>query len=280
MVKPRIVILGGRGMLGTDVVELFQQNGLNISIYDLPEFDITNPERIRKALEKNNVVINCAAYTNVEKAEQETERAFQINSHAVKNLGQIAKDLGVWVLQLSTDFIFDGKSERSYTEEDTPNPINAYGKSKLKGEQLLIETNCKHCILRIQWTYGHHGKNFVKKILTLAKTTQHLKVIDDQIGSPTATSEVADVILSLVQKKPHGIFHFAAEGFVSRYDYAKLIVEKMNLPVDIIPCKAADFKTLAVRPLNSRFNCSKIKKLLNINIKSWQEPLEHFLRQI
>jgi dTDP-4-dehydrorhamnose reductase len=280
MVKPRIAILGGRGMLGTDVVELLQRNGLNISIYDLPEFDITNPELIRKALEKNNVVINCAAYTNVEKAEQETERAFQINSHAVKNLGQIAKDLGIWVLQLSTDFIFDGKSEKSYTEKDTPNPINAYGKSKLRGEQFLMETNCQHCILRIEWTYGHHGNNFVKKILTLAKTKRHLNVIDDQIGSPTATSEVAETILSLVQRKPHGIFHFAADGYVSRYDHAKFFLEKMNLPVSITPCKTADFQTLADRPLNSRFNCSKIKKLLNVNIKPWQKPLEHFLRQI
>ncbi|MHC4466149.1 MAG: dTDP-4-dehydrorhamnose reductase [Planctomycetota bacterium] len=280
MDKSRIAILGGRGMLGTDVVELFQQNGLNVSIYDLPEFDITNPELIRKALEKNNVVVNCAAYTNVEEAERETDLAFQINSQAVKNLGQIAKDLGIWVLQLSTDFIFDGKSANAYSEKDTPNPINAYGKSKLKGEQLLMETNCQHCILRIEWTYGHHGNNFVKKILTVAQTTQHLRVIDDQIGSPTATSEVAEVIFSLVQKKSHGIFHFAADGYVSRYDYAKFFLEKMNLPVNITPCKTADFETLAVRPLNSRFNCSKIKKLLNVNIKPWQKPLEHFLRQI
>ncbi|MHC4264966.1 MAG: dTDP-4-dehydrorhamnose reductase [Planctomycetota bacterium] len=247
MDKSEIAILGGRGMLGSDVAKLFQRHSFNVTVYDLPEFDITNTKLISNALEKNEVVINCAAYTDVEKAEQETGLAFQVNAHAVKSLGQIAKNLGIWVLHISTDFVFDGKSKKPYNEKDTPSPINAYGKSKLKGEQMLMETNCSHCILRIEWTYGLHGNNFVKKILKLAKTTRQLKIVDDQVGSPTATSEVARTILSLVQKRPHGIFHFAADGYVSRYNCAKFIIEKLNLPVNIEPCKTSDFETLAVR---------------------------------
>lgn len=280
MDKPRVAILGARGMLGSDVAEIFRQQEFNISAYDLPEFDITNVEHLSNALEHIDVVINCAAYTNVEKAEQETERAFKINADAVKYLGQIAKDYGIWVLHISTDFVFDGKSEKPYTEKDNPNPINAYGKSKLKGEQLLLETKCPLCILRVEWTYGLNGDNFVKKIIKRAETDEKIKVVDDQIGSPTATSEAAKVILKLVSKQPVGIFHFAAAGYTTRHDCARFILKKMNLPISIEPCRTDDFETLADRPLNSCFNCSKIQRLLNLNIKPWQEPLELFLKQL
>jgi dTDP-4-dehydrorhamnose reductase len=278
--KPKVAILGGRGMLGSDVTNIFQQQGLNLSVYDLPELDITNTNLLRSILEQTHIVINCASYTDVEKAEQENNLAFDINSHAVGNLGQIAKDLNFWLLHISTDFVFDGKSKKPYNEEAPPNPVNTYGKSKLEGEQLLMETNCRYCILRIEWTYGLHGDNFITKILKRAKTTQQLKIVDDQIGSPTATTEVAQVILKLIQIQPHGLFHFSADGYASRYDCARFVLEKKNLSVSIEPCKTQDFETLADRPLNSRFDCSKIQKLLNLNIRPWQEPLEFFLKEL
>jgi dTDP-4-dehydrorhamnose reductase len=280
MDRPKVAILGGRGMLGSEVTKIFQRQGLNLSVYDLPELDITNTNLLRNTLEHTDIVINCASYTDVEKAEQEINLVFDINSRAVGNLGQIAKDLDFWLLHISTDFVFDGKSKKPYNEEDSPNPVNIYGKSKLEGEKLLIETNCSYCILRVEWTYGLNGDNFITKILKRAKTTRQLKIVDDQIGSPTATSEVAKIIFSLVQKKPYGIFHFAADGYTSRYNCAKFILEKMNMPFNITPCKTADFETLADRPLNSRFDCSKIQKLLNLHIRTWQEPLEFFLKQL
>jgi len=280
MDKPQVAILGARGMLGSDVTEIFRKQEFDISAYDLPEFDITNIKHLSNALKNVDVVINCAAYTDVEQAERETELAFKINTDAVKHLGQIAGDCGIWVLQISTDFVFDGKSEKPYTEKDNPNPINVYGRSKLKGEQFLLETKCPHCILRVEWTYGLNGENFVKKIIKRAKTTDLIRVVDDQIGSPTATSEAANVILRLVSKKPLGLFHFAADGYTSRYDCARFILKRMNLPISIEPCKTDDFETLADRPLNSRFDCYKIQRFLNLHIKPWQESLELFLKQL
>ena len=275
-----IAILGGRGMLGTDLVKVCQQQDWDIKVFDLPEFDITNSQQLRQAIDSSGIIINCAAFTNVDGAESQKELANKINGEAVGRLGELAKKAGKWVLHISTDFVFDGNLERPYVETDVPNPVSAYGSSKLAGEQLLEQSGCKHCIIRVQWTYGSAGDNFVTKIVRAAKSGKQLKIVDDQVGSPTATSEVAAAICELVPKRPEGIFHFASMDYVSRYDMAGFVFDKLSLDVDMAPCKTSDYQTPAARPLNSRFDCSKIQALLKEPIKPWQNPLESFLRQL
>jgi dTDP-4-dehydrorhamnose reductase len=283
MVRPRspqVVILGGRGMLGTDLTNLCRQRGLNVKVFDLPECDITDIEQLEDAISESSAVINCAAYTNVDGAERESEEAYRANAHSVGELGAIAAHLGIYVIHISTDFVFDGRGSRPYKETDVPNPINVYGKTKLAGEQLLIASGCRCCIIRLEWTYGLAGDNFVKKIIRSATKNKLLKVVDDQIGSPTATTEAAKAVLTLLNKKADGLFHFAAAGFVSRFDMAKFIFEKLDIPVKLQGCKTGDFPTAAARPLNSRFDCSKISALLDEPIEVWQKPLEHFLTKL
>jgi dTDP-4-dehydrorhamnose reductase len=275
-----IAVLGGRGMLGTDLVQTCRQRGLNPIIYDLPEFDITNSEHLHKVVSNAEIIVNCAAYTNVDGAEDQAELAFKINAEAVGRLGAIAHDTGKWVLHISTDFIFDGCGDKPYTETDRPNPINTYGKTKLAGEELLARSGCKYCIVRVQWTYGSAGNNFVTKLIQRAKSQNILKVVDDQTGSPTATTEAAGAIYELLRQKPEGIYHFASAGYVSRYGMAEFVLDKLSMDVNLLPCKTSDFTSPATRPLNSRFDCSKIKYLLNEPIQHWQAPLELFLRQL
>ncbi len=191
-------------------------------------------------------------------------------------MGNIAKKAGSWVLHIGTDFVFDGRLDRPYVETDEPNPINEYGRTKLAGERLLAESGCRHCIIRVQWTYGSAGNNFVKKLVSRAKSGG-VKVVDDQTGSPTATTEVAKVICEILPGRPEGIYHFAGSGYVSRFGMAKFIFDKLLMDVELSPCKSSDFAAPAQRPLNSRFDCSRIRRLLNRDIEPWQGPLERFL---
>jgi len=276
----RIAILGGKGMLGTDLASACRQQGFDPIVLDLPDFDITNGDHLRQAVSNAEMIVNCAAYTNVDGAESEAELAHQVNAEAVGRLGAIARDADKWVLHISTDFVFDGRSDRPYIETDIPNPINTYGKTKLAGEQLLAQTGCRHCIIRVEWTYGSAGNNFVAKLMQRVEAGQAIKVVDDQTGSPTATTEVARAICNLLGKKPEGIYHFASAGYATRFEMAKFIFDKLSIDTEPRACKTSDFPSPATRPLNSRFDCSKITRLLDGPIEPWQVPLERFLRQL
>jgi dTDP-4-dehydrorhamnose reductase len=278
----RIAILGGRGMLGTDLTKICRQQGFNVEVFDLKEsnFDITNSHQLKEAVDTAKTIINCAAYTDVNGAESEAELAYQVNAEAVGRLGAFVKEADAWLLHISTDFVFDGKLDRPYLETDTPNPINEYGKTKLAGEQLLAQSGCRHCIIRVEWTYGSAGNNFISKLIQRAKTDKKLEVVDDQIGSPTATTEVAKVICELLRIKPTDLFHFASAGYAGRYEMAKFIFDKLSMDVNLLPCKTSDYVTAAERPLNSRFDCSKIQALIGEPVEPWQGPLERFLRQL
>lgn len=265
-------------MLGADMAKACEQRGFAAHVFDLPEFDIANSEQLREAVDSADMIVNCAAYTDVDGAESEVELAYQVNAAAVGRLGEMAKQAGKWVLHVSTDFVFDGRLERPYTESDTPNPINEYGRTKLDGERLLVESGCRCCIVRVEWTYGSAGNNFVTKLLQRARSGQPVKVVDDQIGSPTATAEASKAMCDLLRRKPEGLFHYASEGYVSRYEMAEFVCDRLSLGVNLSRCKTSDFAGAAKRPLNSRFDCGKIKTLLNERIKPWQVPLEHFLR--
>lgn len=280
MVDTAVAILGGRGMLGTDLAKVCGENGFDVKVFDLPEFDITNSRQLKEAVDSAKIIVNCAAYTDVDGAESESELAYQVNAEAVGRLGNLVKENDSWLLHISTDFVFDGRSNRPYVETDPPNPINEYGKTKLAGEQLLGQSGCRHCIMRVEWTYGLAGNNFVTKIIQWAKTGGTIKVVDDQTGSPTATTEAAKVICKLLRMRLTGLFHFASAGYVSRYETAEFIFDKLSIDVNLLPCKTSDYKTAADRPLNSRFDCNKIEILLGEPIETWQGPLERFLGRL
>ena len=274
-----MTILGAQGMFGADLAVIAKQRGLDVSVYDLPEFDMTDDKQLEAAVSGSKVIVNCAAYTNVERAESQAELANQVNGYAVGRLGQIAKDAGVPVLHISTDFVFDGTKAEPYDELDKPNPISVYGSSKLLGETLLAESGCNHCILRIEWSYGKHGVNFITKILNAAKQRDALQVVDDQVGSPTHTVEIARVVLDLLQIEtfPAGLLHCAARGTASRYEMTRFLFDRLGVQTKIEPCKTADFKSAAQRPLNSRFDCQKLETLLGRPIPTWQEMLKNYL---
>jgi dTDP-4-dehydrorhamnose reductase len=276
----RILILGGRGMLGSDLAQACRQQDYEPIVLDLPEFDITRAEHLEQAVRQAGLIVNCAAYTNVDGAESQAELAYQVNGEAVGRLGALALEHDVYILHISTDFVFDGRLDRPYAETDPPNPINTYGKSKLAGEQLLARSGCSHGIIRVEWTYGSAGVNFVTKLMQRAKTAKALKVVDDQTGSPTATTEVSKAICTLLKERPEGIFHFASAGYVSRYEMAKFIAAKLSMDVEVAPCRTSDFVSPAARPLNSRFDCGKIQHFLDGPAEPWQGPLERFLRQL
>jgi dTDP-4-dehydrorhamnose reductase len=276
----KVAILGGRGMLGSDVASECGKRGIPFEVFDLPEFDMTDDSQLFSVIKQHRTIINCAAYTNVDKAETETEKAMMINTEAVDKLGLFARKTGAWVLHISTDFVFNGSGDKPWTEKDLPHPINAYGRTKHVGERLLVESKCQNCIIRVEWTYGLHGDNFIKKILQKAKSQPELKVVDDQFGSPTATTEAALAICDVMEKKPKGVFHFASQGYASRFEVAQFIINQLGLDVQVIPCKTGDFQSPAARPLNSRFDCTKIRKFLHVPIKPWHIPLGEFLKSL
>lgn len=280
MAKQTIAILGGKGMLGTDLVKTCEREGFAVQAFDLPRFDITDAEQLKEVVDSADSIINCAAYTNVDGAESEADLAYQVNAAAVGRLGELACRADKWVLHVSTDFVFDGESDAPYRETDAAKPINEYGRTKLAGERLLADAGGRVCIVRVQWTYGSAGDNFPKKLIARAKSGQDVKVVDDQTGSPTATTEVAKAICDLVGKKPQGLFHFAADGYVNRYEMAKFMFDRLCLDVSLLRCKTSDFASPAKRPLYSRFDCSKITAVLDEPIRPWQEPLEGFLRHL
>ncbi len=275
-----VAVLGGRGMLGTELAGVCCHRGYEVRVYDLPEFDVSDIEHLRQAVDAADLIVNCAAYTNVDGAESHSQLAHRVNAEAVGKLGELARKSDKWVLHFGTDFVFDGRLERPYVESDPPNPISEYGKSKLAGERLLQASGCAHCILRLEWTYGPNGNNFITKLIQRASAGGTVSVVDDQVGAPTAVAEVAKVACKMLQNKTTGLYHFAAAGYASRYDVAAYVFERLSRPVVLKRCRTSDYTSPAARPLNSRFDCGKIQALLDEPIAPWQQPLELYLRQL
>ena len=276
-----LTLLGANGMLGTDLAAIAAGRGYSVTGLDLPAFDITRADHLQRAVAQGGVIVNCAAYTNVEKAEAEPQLAHKVNAEAVGRLGEIAKQAGLPVLHISTDFVFDGTLKRPYTEADTPNPVSVYGSSKWLGEQALMASGCRHCIVRVEWTYGKKGVNFIQKLLDAARAGKSLRVVDDQVGAPTATTTVSSAICELLEEGfPEGIFHLAAGGFVSRFEMAQFMFETLKMPVELSPCKTSDFPSAAKRPLNSRFHCGKIETAIGRPLEHWKETLSDYLTDI
>jgi dTDP-4-dehydrorhamnose reductase len=281
MSKRTAAIIGGKGMLGTDLRAALLKRDHNVVIWDRPDWDIVVPGTLKQAVDSADVIVNCAAYTNVDGAETAEETAWAVNAIAVGELGRLAALSDKYVVHISTDFVYDGTKDGCYTEEDTPNPINIYGASKYQGEMLLTASKCRCCILRIEWTYGHAGVNFITKLCRRAGELDQLSVVADQIGSPTHTADVAEVICDLVKSEIEDLFLYASEGYATRYEVAQFIAERMGLDTRINPVTTADFPSPAMRPLNSRFDCTKIEGALPLLRRSnWSLGLGRFLEEM
>jgi dTDP-4-dehydrorhamnose reductase len=274
---PTLAILGGRGMLGTDLAAAARAAGYNVRVHDLPEFDLTRPDHVAAALQGAEAVVNCAAFTNVDLAEDKPDAAFAVNGTAVGVLGRLCRERGLHLVHISTDFVFDGEGTRFYTEDDPPHPVCVYGASKLAGEQALADSGAEAAILRVEWSYGRNGVNFITKFLDRARKGGELKVVADQVGSPTWTADMAPVILALLKGRRTGLYHFANAGHASRYEVARFIAQHVGLANPILPCSSDEFPMKARRPKNSRFNLARIQAILDTPIRPWQDALARFL---
>jgi dTDP-4-dehydrorhamnose reductase len=288
----KILLTGKNGQLGQELQLLLPQIGEVIAL-GKEELDLSQGDQIRDCIDhyQPDLIINAGAYTAVDEAERESEIAYAINGDAPAILAASAEKIGARVLHISTDYVFDGQKHRPYTEADEPNPIGVYGKSKLAGEQ-GIQANCRnYIILRTAWVYGVYGQsNFVKTMLRLGEEREELKVVSDQIGTPTWTNDIAKVIVGLIMKLPSSlvqeIYHFTNSGVASWYDFSIAIFEEakvLRFPLKVhrvSPITTAEYPTLAQRPAYSVLSGEKISKLLGVRPPQWRISLREMLTQL
>ena len=280
-----ILVTGANGQLGSEIRVLSNGDG-NFLFTDRGELDITDFAAVETFISKNTVVtvINCAAYTAVDKAECDAQNADLINNKAVENLAKICKDKDIKLVHISTDYVFDGKNHKPYVEEDEPSPIGVYAKTKYDGEKAILAINPQNSIIiRTSWVYSSFGANFVKTMLRLGREHESLGVVFDQVGSPTYARDLAKAILDILPKiKNHKteIYHFSNEGVVSWYDFAKEIMKMAKLSCNITPIESAQYPTPATRPHYSVFNKAKIKKEFGVEIPYWKDSLIDCLKNL
>jgi len=274
----KVLILGANGQLGSEF-KTFLKDKVEIFAFDHKELDILDLSNlINKFFDLSpEVVINCAAYTKVDQAEKDL--AYQINALGAKNVSFASLKIKAKVVYFSTDYVFDGAKNSPYTELDKPNPLSIYGKSKLFGEEFTKEFNPNHLILRISWLYGINGSNFVKTIVKLAKEKGELKVVDDQFGTPTYTFDVVKQTWKLIQEDSVGLYHSSNTGQTTWFDFAKEIVEQLNLNAKVLPIKTSEFPTLAKRPSFSALE-NYLLQIENKNImRNWEEAFDDFVNK-
>jgi len=276
----RVIIIGANGMLGRDLSDLCTEAGYRVTGFDLPELDITDYPDMRSKLPEADWIINCAAFTRVDDAESERDAAFAVNSEGVRNLARIGLRRLVPVMHLSTDYVFDGKSNRPYNETDRVNPLNIYKASKLAGEKALRSGGGPFLIVRAQSLFGKHGPNFIR---TMAKKMMEgdepLRVVDDQVTAPTYTRHLAEALIELIKVKPDGVVHVAASGSCSWYDLACAIVARLKPEHQVVPIKSHEMQRPAMRPMYSVLNNQRFRELTGHIMPTWQEGLEAYLKE-
>jgi dTDP-4-dehydrorhamnose reductase len=286
----KILITGSNGQLGRELAIFCVSKGYEVVGYDHSSLDITNYEKAKRLIHQQNpsIIVNTAAYTNVERAEEEIRSAYSVNSDGPKILAKICKIKDIPLLHISTDFVFDGLNSYSYKELDKTSPLSLYGKSKEKGEENIRNVFDSHIILRTSWMYGYYGNNFVKKIIKLGCERRKLKVVSDQIGNPTSSLNLSNVIIKIIEKLyisqyNWGTYHYCDDMTINRYEYAKLILKIAKnyariKTENIIPVKSWEFKTDISRPLNSSLNCEKIFSKFNILQYDSMRSLKEFIK--
>jgi dTDP-4-dehydrorhamnose reductase len=289
----RILLIGRNGQLGWELQRTLATLGEVVAL-DFPDIDLGNPAGLRELIRgiSPNLIVNAAAYTNVDKAESEPELARKINAIAPGVMAEESKRLGAAFVHYSTDYVFDGTKGSAYTERDVPNPLNVYGKTKLEGEQLVQAAGGAYLIFRTSWVYSLRQGGFVTKVLQWARQQETLRIVDDQIGSPTWARMLAEATAQVVAqgrsesvdylREKAGLYHLAGGGSASRYEWAKAILEldprgDEQVVKEILPAKTSDFPTLAVRPEFSSLDCSFFKQVFGLNVSCWKEQLSFLL---
>ncbi|MCR8667212.1 dTDP-4-dehydrorhamnose reductase [Aestuariibaculum sp. M13] len=277
-----VLVTGGNGQLTSCIKDVEKKfDGLNVMYTDSQELDICDLNQVQSFFKSHDIdyCVNCAAYTAVDKAEDEQELAFKVNAKGVKNLALACKEYHVVLIHISTDFVFDGIKREPYTEGDQPNPISVYGASKLQGEIEIQNILEKYFIIRTSWLYSEHGNNFMKTMLCLAETRDAISVVADQIGTPTYAGDLAKVILDIVKNKTNefGVYHYSNEGEISWFDFAKEIFKIANLNIELIPIDSSKYITKAKRPTYSVLSKEKIKNKLGVEVPHWSFSLKKVL---
>ncbi|RZL41464.1 MAG: dTDP-4-dehydrorhamnose reductase [Pedobacter sp.] len=280
----RILVTGASGQLGSAInSNKTKFENLNFIFKSSQELDITNPEAIEELLSQEHfdIIVNTAAYTAVDKAETEPQKARSINATAVQFLAKSAYKRGITLIHISTDYVFDGSQNIARIESDETNPIGVYGKTKLEGEELALQENPKTIIIRTAWVYSEFGSNFVKTMLRLFKEKSQLSVINDQIGSPTNANDLAKAIgdIASSEKLVYGIFNYSNEGKCSWFEFANKIKELVQSKIEILPIATSEYPTLAQRPAFSLLNKEKIKVTYGLEIPNWEKSLNELLEK-
>jgi dTDP-4-dehydrorhamnose reductase len=283
----RILVIGAKGMLGRDLVKILhstfhthQDSNREILEWDIDEIDIREEKKTVNQIEsfRPEIVINVAAYTDVDGCESNEEKAFAVNAEGMKHVALGALRCRAKVVYLSTDYIFDGKKREPYLEDDAPNPLNVYGRSKWKGEQYVRELVKDVLIVRTQWLYGRYGNNFVTSILRQAREKKVLSIVNDQIGSPTYTVDLSEAISVLLQYDARGVFHIANSDLCTWYTFGQAILKLSGMErVKVIPISSKELGRPAIRPAYSVLHCQKLKQVTGMTLRPWSEALRDFL---
>jgi len=281
----KILVIGANGMLGREVVFQFsrfaepENMSPEIIAANHSHIDIMNHSHTFKFITKSmpDVIINCAAFTDVDACETLIDKAYSVNASGAKNIAVAGKKIGAKVIHISTDYVFDGTSNTPYTETDIPNPLSVYGKSKLEGELAVRESTNNFAIVRTSRLYGPYGDNFVKRILCLGRQNQSISVVADQIGNPSYSEDLAYALWIIITLNLYGIYHVTNKGSCSWYEWAVKIFEITGHRIDIRPILAKDFTRAAVVPQNASLDCSKYEKASKHKMRPWQETLNDYL---
>ena len=283
-----ILLTGANGQLGQDFQKLFNQLQIGYIATDYIEangcfaLDITNKEAVKEFVQERNIdlIINCAAYNDVDKAEVDKEKASALNTKAPMFLADIAKDIGAIFVTYSTDFVFNGEKKSPYTEEDVPTPLGHYGDSKYQGEKAVLETYDKVFVIRTSWVFGMGNNNFNKSVIKWAKDRNELKIVDDQISVPTYSWDLADFSWDLIQSGEFGLYHLTNDGVASKFDQAKYVLDRIGWKSKLEAAKTTDFNLPAKRAEYSKLDSSKAEKVIGRKMPHWKDAIDRFLEEM
>ena len=279
----KVLVTGVKGQLGYDVVRELQKRGHEAVGVDIDEMDITDAAAVERVITqtKPEAVIHCSAYTAVDRAEDDTETCRRVNVDGTENIAKICKKIDCKMLYLSTDYIFSGDGERPWEPDDEASPLNAYGQSKYDGELALKKYVDKYFIVRISWVFGINGNNFIKTMLRLGRENGAVKVVDDQIGSPTYTFDLARLLVDMIESDRYGAYHATNEGICSWYEFAKEIFRAAGMDnVSVTPVKSGEFPVKAKRPKNSRMSKEKLVTNGFSLLPAWQDAVARYIKEL
>ena len=274
-----ILVTGSTGQLGSDVVKELLKRGYSTLSPNRSELNLCSEDNIRNYISNSNceAIVHCAAYTQVDKAEDEKDLCIKINATATKHIAKCAKILDIPMIYISTDYVFDGTKDGKYTENDETNPINIYGESKLAGEKYVQEILDKYYIVRTSWVFNINGKNFIETMLRLSKANNQLSIVNDQIGSPTYTKDLSRLLVDMLETSKYGLYHATNEGYCSWYEFANTIFKLANINIDIKAINSNEYASRAKRPMNSKLSKDKLIEYGFKPLPHWEDALKDYL---